>query len=199
MIVGLTGGLGCGKTFVATALKELGAHIVEADDIGRAVLAPGGEAVAAVIDEFGSAIAPHGTIERPLLAAIVFRDPAALARLNAIVHPAVRRRALRVFAAIDACQPQAIIIYIAAILFESGAVGETSKVIVVTCTPPQQIERALARPGATLADIEDRIARQMPLHEKRALADYVVDAGISKEETLRQTKMVYEELKKLAL
>ena len=199
MIVGLTGGLGCGKTFVATALKELGAHIVEADDIGRAVLAPGGEAAAAVIAEFSSAIAPHGTIERPLLAAIVFRDPAALARLNAIVHPAVRRHALREFAAIQASEPQAIIIYIAAILFESGAVGETSKVIVVTCTPPQQIERALARPGATLADIEDRIARQMPLHEKRALADYVIDAGITKEETLRQTKMVYEELKKLAL
>ncbi len=199
MIVGLTGGLGCGKTFVAAALKELGAHIVEADDIGRAVLAPGGEAVAAVIAEFGSAIAPHGTIERPLLAAIVFRDPAALARLNAIVHPAVREHALREFAAIHACDPHAMIIYIAAILFESGAVRETSKVIVVTCTPRQQIERALARSGATLADIEARIARQMPLDEKCALADYVIDAGITKEETLRQTKMVYEELKKPAL
>ena len=197
MIVGLTGGLGCGKTFVATALEKLGAHIVEADELGRAVLGPDGEAADAVIREFGAAIAPQGSVDRALLAARVFRDPAALGRLNAIVHPAVRERALRWFAAIQKRDPHAIIIYVVAILFEAGADKETSKVIVVTCTPEQQMERALARPGAIRQDIEARIARQMPLAEKRARADYVIDARGTEQDTLRQTKLVYEELTKL--
>jgi dephospho-CoA kinase len=199
VIVGLTGGLACGKSFVAAALRELGAHVVEADELGRAVLAPGGEAVEPVIALFSADIAPGGVIDRRLLAARVFGDPAALAKLNAIVHPAVRARALQEFAGLQARDPHAIIIYVAAILFESGAVHETSKVIVVTCTREQQIERALERPGATPADVEARLARQMPLEEKKALADYVIDAGSTKEQTLRQTKMVFEELKRLSI
>ena len=155
------------------------------------------EAADAVIREFGAAIAPQGSVDRALLAARVFRDPAALGRLNAIVHPAVRERALRWFAAIQKRDPHAIIIYVVAILFEAGADKETSKVIVVTCTPEQQMERALARPGAIRQDIGARIARQMPLAEKRARADYVIDAGGTEQDTLRQTKLVYEELTKL--
>ena len=192
MIVGLTGGLGCGKTFVASLLRDMGACVVEADDLGRAVIAPGGEAVEAVLSEFG-------TTDRQRLAARVFTDPAALARLNAIIHPAVRARARREFAAIHARDPHAIIIYVAAILFESGANRETSKNIMVSCTHAQQIERALERPGSTLEDVEARIARQMPVEQKTALADFVIDATRTKDETLRQTRIVFEELKKLAL
>ena len=197
MIVGLTGGLGCGKTFVAAALKDLGAYVVEADELGRAVLAPGGEAVEAVIAEFGAAIAPGGVIDRQLLAQRVFKDPAALAKLNALVHPAVRERALREFAAIQGGDPHALIVYVVAILFEAGADRETAKVIAVTCTRAQQLERALTRPGATLSDVEARIARQMPLEQKASLADFLIDTGGTKEETLRQTKMVFENLKTL--
>jgi dephospho-CoA kinase len=192
LIVGLTGGLACGKSFVASALRDMGAYVVEADDLGRAVIAPGGEAEAAVLREFGTA-------DRQRLAARVFTDPAALARLNAIIHPAVRARALSEFSAIQAADPHAIIIYVAAVLFESGANRETRKVIMVRCTHAQQIERALGRLGSTLPDIEARIARQMPVEQKTALADFVIDATGTKDETLRQTKMVFEELKKLAL
>ena len=191
MIVGLTGGIGCGKSFIAATLKELGAHTIEADDLGRELLANPGQCHDAVLAGFG-------TTDRRELAAKVFNNPEALAKLNAIVHPAVRERALQEFAAIHAQDPHAIVIYVAAILFESGAVRETGKVIVVTCTHAQQIERALERPGTTQADIEARIARQMPLEQKAALADFLIDAGHTKEETRRQTKMVFEELKKLA-
>ena len=191
MIVGLTGGLACGKSFVASALRDMGAYVIEADDLGRAVIAPGGEAEAAVLREFG-------TTDRQRLAARVFTDPAALARLNGIIHPAVRTRALREFAAIQARDPHAIIIYVAAVLFESGANRETSKVIMVSCSPAQQIERALGRPGSTLEDIQARIARQMSVEQKKALADFVIDASGTKEETLRQTKMVFEDLTGLA-
>jgi dephospho-CoA kinase len=191
LIVGLTGGLACGKSFVASALRDMGAYVVEADDLGRAVIAPGGEAVDAVLREFG-------TTDRQRLATRVFTDPPALVRLNAIIHPAVRARALREFASIHARDPHAIIIYVAAILFESGANRETSKVIMVNCTPAQQVERALERPGSTLKDVEARIARQMPVEQKAALADFIIDATGAKEETLRQTRIVFEELKKLA-
>jgi dephospho-CoA kinase len=191
LIVGLTGGLACGKSFVASALRDMGAYVVEADDLGRAVIAAGGEAEDAVLAEFG-------TTDRQRLAARVFTDPAALARLNAIIHPAVRARALREFAAVRARDPHAIIIYVAAVLFESGADRETSKVIVVSCSRLQQIDRAFERPGATLEDIEARLSRQLPLDEKIARADFVVDASRTKDETLRQTRIVFEELKKLA-
>jgi dephospho-CoA kinase len=191
LIVGLTGGLACGKSFVASALRDMGAYVVEADDLGRAVIAPGGEAVDAVLSEFG-------TTDRQRLAGRVFTDPDALARLNAIIHPAVRARARREFAAIQAADRHAIIIYVAAVLFESGANRETGKVITVRCTHAQQVERALERPGSTLEDVEARIARQMPVDQKTALADFVIDATGTKDQTLRQTRIVFEELKKLA-
>jgi dephospho-CoA kinase len=94
--------------------------------------------------------------------------------------------------------PHAVIVYVAAILFESGGLDGASKTIVVTCTREQQIARALERPGATETSVMARLEHQMPLAEKVARADYVIDTSGTKQDTLRQTKMVFEELRKIA-
>lgn len=191
LIAGLTGGMACGKSFVAAELRRLGAHIIEADELGHQVLAPGGEAHEAVLQAFG-------TVDRAELAALVFGKPEELARLNAIVHPAVRERAAKMVAETLASEPAAVIIYVAAILFESGGMTGMKKTIVVTCREDQQLERALERAGATREKVMARLAHQMPLAEKLAKADYVVDTSGTKEDTLRQTKLVFDELRRLA-
>jgi dephospho-CoA kinase len=191
LIAGLTGGMACGKSFVAAEFGRLGAHVIEADEKGHQVLAPGGEACEAARKAFG-------TTDRAELAAIVFGKPKELARLNAIVHPAVRERAAKTVAEILAREPSAVIVYVAAILFESGGMAGMKKTIVVTCREDQQLERALERPGATREKVMARLAHQMPLAEKVARADYVVDTSGTKDDTLRQTKLVFEELRRLA-
>jgi len=186
LIAGLTGGMACGKSFVARAFADLGCYVMEADEIGHEVLQPGGAAHDAVMAAFG-------TTDRAELAQKVFSDPAALARLNAIVHPAVRVAAMKRAEA----SGHDIVIYVAAILIESGAYLGVDKVIVVSCDEADQMERALGRPGATEEAIRARLARQMSLSEKRKFADYVIDTRGAKEDTLRQTKEVYEQLRRL--
>jgi len=189
--VGLTGGMACGKSFVAAELGKLGCHIIEADDVGHEVMEPGGEAYDAVVAGFG-------TVDRRQLAERVFADPAQLEKLNAIVHPAVRARASRQFLEIGARDPHGVVIYVAAILIESGAYREVDKIIVVSCARAQQIERAMHRPDATEHSVMARLERQMPLEKKKQFADYVIDTSGAKEDTLRQTEIVYRDLRRLA-
>ncbi len=197
--VGLTGGMACGKSFVASALRDLGCEVIEADETGREVMQPGGEAYAPVVAAFGPGILDeNGAIDRPRLAALVFGNPEQLKRLNAIVHPAVRKHALRQLAEIGTRDPHAIAIYVAAILIESGASREMDKLIVVSCARAQQVERAMQRPGAVESGVLARLESQMPLEKKLTFADYVVDTSGTKEDALRQTAMVYEDLRRLA-
>jgi len=191
LIAGLTGGMACGKSFVACAMSDLGAHVIEADELGHQVIAPDGEAHAQVLAAFGET-------DRSKLALIVFGKPDQLEKLNAIIHPAVRKRARRLIEEIAARDPHAVIVYVAAILIESGGLEGATKMIVVTCTREQQIARALSRAGATEESVMARLEHQMPIAEKVARADYVIDTSGTKEETLRQTKLVFEELRKLA-
>jgi dephospho-CoA kinase len=197
--VGLTGGLACGKTFVAHELRRLGCHVIHADDLGHEVLASTGEAYAQVVELFGAEILDDsGEIDRACVATIVFHDPAKLAALNAIVHPAVRRRKDEIFAAIAAVEPDAIAVMEAAILIETGIYRDYDKLIVVYCRPELQILRALHRdPLATDEAVRARLARQMPIEEKRGYADFLIDSSGPKEDTLRQTSEVYYALRKL--
>lgn len=196
LIAGLTGGLASGKSFVAAALRDLGCCIVEADALGHEVMQPGGPAYQPIIREFGTDILnPDGSINRSRLAAIVFSDPAELAKLNAIVHPAVQELARQRFREIGERDPHAIVIYVAAILIETGGYRQFPKLILVTCTREQQFARAMARAGAKEADILLRLERQLPVEKKKEFADYIIDASGTTEETLRQTRMVFEELK----
>jgi dephospho-CoA kinase len=198
LIAGLTGGLGCGKSFVAEAFRNLGAHIVEADELGREVVKPGGGAYHNIVQIFGRDIVDdEGNINRVALAARVFTDPAALSKLNNIVHPAVRARARQLFEKIRRDDPDAVVIYVAAILIESGANREAGKIIVVDCSKERQFERAIERPGAVEADVLARIATQLPSAARLRYADYIIDTNGTEEDTLRQTKEVYDELRKL--
>jgi dephospho-CoA kinase len=197
--VGLTGGMACGKSFVAAALGKLGCHIIEADDVGHEVLNPGGDAYDAVIDAFGDEILDErGMIDRARLAERVFGEPAQLEKLNVIVHPAVRARASRQFREIGARDPHGVVVYVVAILIEAGAHKEIDKMIVVSCARDQQIQRAMHRPDASEASVLARLERQMPLEKKKEFADYIIDTNGTKEDTLRQTEVVYKDLRRLA-
>jgi dephospho-CoA kinase len=201
--VGLTGGIACGKSFVGEALAALGCFVIQADQIGHEVLAPGGEAYPDTVREFGEEIlAADGSgdsreIDRRRLAALVFADAGKLARLNAIVHPAVIHREEALTAEFFARQPHGIALVEAAILIEIGSYRRFDKLILVSCAQEQQIERAMRREGAVEADVRARIGRQMPFDEKRNYADFVIDTSGTKEDTLRQTRTVYEELRRI--
>ena len=160
--VGLTGGIASGKSFVGEALAAYGCLLIQADEIGHAVLAPGGEAYQPVVREFGDEIlTDDGTIDRRALAARVFADVEA------------------------------------AILIETGSYSRFDKLILVTCAEEQQVERALRREGALESDVRARISRQMPLAKKRKYADFVIDTSGEKEDTLRQTRAVYDVLRRI--
>jgi dephospho-CoA kinase len=196
--VGLTGGLACGKTFVGEALAGMGCFLIQADELGHEVLAPGGEAYEGVIREFGREILNgDGSIDRRALAARVFGAPVRLERLNALVHPAVIRREEQLASAFGARDPHGIAVVEAAILIETGSYKRFDKMILVTCGEEQQLERAMRR-GAAEADVRARLSRQMPVAEKRKFADFVIDTSGAKEDTLRQTRAVFEELRRLS-
>lgn len=198
MRVGLTGGIGSGKTFVGEALAGWGCYVIHADELGHQALAPSGQAYKSVVGEFGQEILnSDGAIDRQRLAALVFGHPERLARLNSLVHPVVLRGEDELSSAFFAREPHGIAVVEAAILIETGSYRRFDKLILVFCKRELQMERALRRKGAVEPDIRARIERQMPLEEKRKYADYVIDTSGMKEETLRQARAVYEALRKL--
>jgi len=198
--VGLTGGLASGKSFVGAALEDLGCKLIEADLLGHEVLLPDGAAYASVVREFGRGILnPDGTIDRKRLALDVFADKERLRLLNSLVHPEVHKRTDELMAEYFAADPDAIVVVEAAIHIETGGYKRFDKLIVVVCEAELQIERAMKRDGSTRAQAMARLASQMPLAEKRKYADYVIDTSGAKEETLRQTRDVYDSLRSLKL
>jgi len=198
--VGLTGGLASGKSFVGETLQELGCYLIRADELGHQVLAPEGEAYAGVVKEFGPDILREdGTIDRRRLASIVFKDAEKLAKLNALVHPAVQARSARMLGEYASNHPRGIAIYEAAILIETGSYREFAKLIVAVCGVEQQIERAMRRDGISREEALDRLKRQMSLDEKLKYADYRVDTSGTKETTRAQVHALYQTLKGLTL
>jgi len=194
--VGLTGGLGSGKTFVGHALQSFGCHLIQADELGHEVLMPGGEAYDAVVAEFGSSIlTAGGAIDRRALATAVFDNPGRLELLSRLVHPAVLRREEARIAEIAQTEPDAIVVVEAAILIETGSYKRFDKLIVVVCDPEQQIERAMKRGGMTREEAESRIRRQLPNEDKIRVADYVVDTSGCKEHALEQARAVFESMR----
>jgi dephospho-CoA kinase len=197
--VGLTGGLASGKSFVGHALRDLGCYLIEADELGHEVLLPGGEAYDAVIREFGEEILDADRqIDRHRLGELVFGKPDLLAKLSALVHPPVAERQARAIAAIAQSDPAAIVVVEAAILVETGSYKKFDKLIVVVCTPEQQMERALKRGAYTREEVLARLSRQLPLEEKLRVADYVIDTSGTKENTLEQVRSLYGSLGSLS-
>jgi dephospho-CoA kinase len=200
--IGLTGGLASGKTFVGRALSQMGCFLIEADALGHQVMAKGAEAYQPIIDQFRAEILnQEGEIDRRSLGALVFGNPQLLQKLNAIVHPAVRARSQQLAEAFARREPHGIIVYEAAILIETGSFRDYDRLIVASCTPEQQVARAVSRGTSgdhlTREEVENRLRRQMPLEEKVKYADYVIDTSGTKEHTLEQTRTVYASLRSL--
>jgi dephospho-CoA kinase len=160
--IGLTGPIGCGKSTVAGWLAELGARVIDADRVAREVTPPGSPELAAIVAEFGpDVLRADGSLDRPALGRLVFADAAALARLESIVHPAVRPRILAEIAEADRVAAPAVVIE-AIKLVEGGLAGLCDEVWLVTCSPADQLARLAGR-GAERADSEARIAAQSDL------------------------------------
>ena len=196
--VGLTGGLASGKTFVGRALADLGCYLIEADKLGHQVMLPGGEAYGAIVREFGPAILDsEGRISRRRLSGIVWDNPERLEILNSLVHPPVREREESRMAEIARVHPSAIVVVEAAILVETGRYKDFDRLIVVTCSSEQQMERALERGSYNKEEILARLSHQLPLQQKLHVADYVIDTSGTKEATLEQVRRVYAALRSL--
>jgi dephospho-CoA kinase len=168
--IGLTGGIGSGKSAVAAMLREMGFPVLDADSMAHKLIEPGHPAHEEVIAEFGPAIADAtGRIDRAKLAAIVFADRAKLDRLNAIIHPRVAEIIFRQFDEWQRSGTRDAAIVEAALLIEAGLHQKLDGLVVAWCTPEQQLERLLAR-GMSESDARQRIAAQLPLAEKLRLA-----------------------------
>ena len=196
--VGLTGGIGCGKSTVAAMMREMGCHVLETDPLAHRLIEPGQPAYDGVIRGFGLGVrAADGRIDRAKLAAIVFADPAKLALLNRIVHPRVVEALDRELAELERAQPQVVAVVEAALLIESSYHERLDRLVVAWCEPEQQIERLLAR-GMARDQAERRIAAQMQMDQKRRMADDEIDCSGSLESTRRQVERLVAKLKQLA-
>lgn len=191
--VGLTGGIGSGKSAVAGMLREHGVAVLEADDVAREVVRPGEPAYDEVRQAFGSEILQqNGEIDRATLATIVFASRERLDRLNRIVHPRVLERAERW---LDEQEKQGVRLAVveAPLLIETGFHRRLDRLVVVWCRPEQQIERLAGR-GMSREDAERRIAAQMNVEEKKRLANDLIDNSGSIEETRRQVAALARKL-----
>ena len=176
-LVGLTGGIASGKSTFAAALRDLGAPVIDADLLARDAVRAGSAALAAIVREFGpGALGPDGTLDRKAMADRVFADPSARARLEAIVHPAVRQ-AMAAETARLAAAGHSLAFYDVPLLFERGLDREVDCVVVVHVPPEVQVARLRARDGLGQPEAEARLAAQMPIDEKARRADVVVENG----------------------
>jgi dephospho-CoA kinase len=194
-LIGLTGGAGSGKSTVARMLRELGAAIVDADEATHAVYEPGTPAFDEIVEAFGRDYVKDGRIDRTGLGELVFRDADARRRLNAIVHPRVREWMAE--KTVDAFDHGAeVVVQDVPLLFENGLQGLFSKTVLVYARPATQLAR-LSERGVPAERASGMLAAQMPIDEKRALADYVIDNDGSLDATRRQVEEVWAKARSL--
>ena len=190
--VGLTGGIGAGKSEVSRLLVECGAVLIDADRIAREVVAPGTPGLAAVVEAFGTEVlAPDGSLDRPGLGSIVFADPEKLAVLNSIVHPLVgaRSRELESAAPVDA-----VVVHDVPLLTENGLAPLYDVVVVVDASPETQLDRLVRLRGMTENDARARMAAQATREKRREIADVVIDNDVPLPELEQRVKDVWADL-----
>jgi len=192
-LVGLTGGVGSGKSTVAEMMRQLGAEVVDADEATHAVYEPGSPGFDAVVREFGDAYVDGGRIDRSRLGELVFRDDDARRRLNSIVHPLVRDWMAQRTA--EAAQRGAeVVVQDVALLFENGLERLFSSVVLVYVPEEVQVERLVSGRGLAPERARAMIAAQMPIENKRGLAHHVINNTGTREETQAQVKAVWKQL-----
>ncbi|MDB4965737.1 MAG: dephospho-CoA kinase [Myxococcales bacterium] len=193
-VIGLTGGIASGKSTAARTLAELGARIVDADQVARDVVAPGQPALGEIVRSFGrEMLQPDGTLDRKKLGAVIFADPEKRRTLNAITHP---RIALETQVRLGKLREEGVpvAVYEAALLVENGAHKALDGLIVVACDEATQLRRLVGRDGYTEAEARSRIAAQAPVAEKIAAATWVVDTSGPLVDTRRELGRVWEEI-----
>ncbi|MFI5566168.1 dephospho-CoA kinase [Streptomyces sp. NPDC051740] len=190
--VGLTGGIGAGKSEVSRLLVECGAVLIDADRIAREVVEPGTPGLAAVVDAFGAEVLTEdGRLDRPRLGSIVFADPERLAVLNSIVHPLVGARSRELE---EAAAEDAVVIHDVPLLAENGLAPLYDLVIVVDASPETQLDRLVGRRGMTAEDARARMAAQATREQRREIADIVIDNDVPLDELHRRVKEVWADL-----
>jgi dephospho-CoA kinase len=191
--VGLTGGIGSGKSTVARLLEKRGAVVFDADLLAREAVEPGTPGHAAVIDRFGAdVLAPGGELDREALASIVFADPAARRDLEQIVHPEVRRLFAEGTEAYR--DTDRVVVFSAPLLVETGMHTAFEILVVVSATVATQIERLMRQRGMSEASIRARIDAQAPLEDKAAAADFIVDNEGTLDELESQVERLWTDL-----
>ena len=204
--VGLTGGIAAGKSVVGEMFAAQGAHVIQADQISHQLMQPGQAVYQEVVHHFGAEILdPDGTVNRVRLGELAFGGPdrpSRIQELNQIVHPAVVRRQEEWMTEVGRRDPHAIAVVEAALILEAGMAGGFDRLVVVTCRPEQRIERWAQRlkvdQEAARREVARRMAAQIPDEEKIRAADYVIDNSGSLDETGRQVREIYAELKREA-
>ena len=196
ILVGLTGGIASGKSAASKIFKKLGAYIIDADVLAREVVEPLKPAWRGVVKNFGKGVLnKDNSINRKKLAEIVFNNKKKRELLNSIVHPRVLKRAKEIEKEIVKKDPEAVIIFDAALLIESGAYKKMDKNIVVYADEDVQVKRLIKRDGLTKDEAKKRIKAQMPLREKVRLADYIIDGNKMLNMVKKQAKAALERLR----
>lgn len=192
--VGLTGGIGAGKSVVASALRELGAVVVDADVLAREAVAPGSDGLGDIVAAFGDDIlAEDGSLDRDAMAQVVFADPSARGRLEAIIHPRVRERAAAIEAEVRARDASAVVVHDIPLLVETGQQGAYDIVLVVDVPIEVQLDRLVRVRGMEEVEARARIGAQADRATRLAAADVVVDNSGTLDDMARRVQQVWDE------
>ena len=195
LYIGLTGNIASGKTCASSLFAELGAHVLDADQVARELFECGTGTYRSVVDAFGVEILnPDGSINRKRLGEIVFSDKEKRLLLNRLTHTSVVMEIERRIRALEQLDPEGIIIVDAALIVEAGAHEKYQRLIVTACSPELQLSRLMMRDGLTEREARARIASQLPVEEKVKVAHYVIDTSGTLEQTRRQVEAVYRDL-----
>lgn len=197
MVVGITGGIGSGKSLVSAEFKRLGAVVIDADVVAREVVEKGAPGHEEILKAFGPGFFDKdGALNRKALAAVVFKDPEKLARLNAVIHPRIReriRQKMREYA-----KTRALVVVDAPLLFENGLDKEMDKTVVVYAYEEERVGRVVKREGVSVSRerVKEIMAAQMPLEDKIKKADFVIDNNGPLEETIAAVRALFRKLAK---
>ncbi len=191
-VIGLTGGIACGKSNIASALSSLGAKVIDADRISRSLTAPGGKALPGIRETFGDAFFDGDVLDRKALGKLVFSDPEALERLNRLTHPLILAEIRRELADAEAAG-EPVCVLDAPLLFEAGLEALCDTVWCVWLPKELQLKRLMERDGLSRKEAEKRVASQMPPREKKKRSDLVIDTRGTREESAAFAEQAYRD------
>ncbi len=199
ILIGLTGGSGCGKSRVAEIFKHLGGFIIDADEVAREVVRPGKPALKKIQAAFGPSILnPKGSLNRKKLGAIIFSSPGKRKKLNEIIHPYIFREEERRRKQIVGKNPESVVLFDAALLIETGSYKLMDRIILVTADRKTQVDRIMKRDGISRKEALERIRAQWPSYRKKKFADYLLDGRLPAGKLRVNIRKIYKELREVS-